>query len=313
MKKIKLFTHTDLDGIGCAILGELAFGKNNIDVEYCNYDDINKKVKDLFFSYEVFEYDEIFITDISISLKLAHDINVCISGSGCFPEVKLIDHHPTALELDKYDWCNVKIEDEKEKTSGTRMFYDHLYFGDELDNIIRLDGLFEFVENIKKYDTWLWKTKYDNNTPKKLNDLLYIKGRERFISDVIKGFKTKGCYEFNKTDWLLLELEQEKIDKYIEKKNEQIIKRNILDYKAGVVFGEQYHSELGNKLAELNPHLDFIVIINPSYAISYRGIKNDINLGKDIAKVYGGGGHPKSAGSPIGDEVRDKILDILFN
>ena len=29
--KIKLFTHTDLDGIGCAILGKLTF--NDIDIE----------------------------------------------------------------------------------------------------------------------------------------------------------------------------------------------------------------------------------------------------------------------------------------
>lgn len=32
MNKIKLFTHIDLDGIGCAVLAYLAFGKENIDV-----------------------------------------------------------------------------------------------------------------------------------------------------------------------------------------------------------------------------------------------------------------------------------------
>lgn len=37
----KLFTHTDLDGVGCAILAYLAFGRENVDVEYCNYNDVN--------------------------------------------------------------------------------------------------------------------------------------------------------------------------------------------------------------------------------------------------------------------------------
>jgi oligoribonuclease NrnB/cAMP/cGMP phosphodiesterase (DHH superfamily) len=41
---IKLFTHTDLDGVGCAILAYLAFGKENVAVEYCNYDDIDLRV-----------------------------------------------------------------------------------------------------------------------------------------------------------------------------------------------------------------------------------------------------------------------------
>ena len=43
--RVKLFTHTDLDGIGCAVLAYLAFGKENVDVEYCNYDDIDNKVE----------------------------------------------------------------------------------------------------------------------------------------------------------------------------------------------------------------------------------------------------------------------------
>ena len=48
---IKLFTHTDMDGVGCAILAQLAFGKENMDVSYCNYDDINKTVQDYTFLF----------------------------------------------------------------------------------------------------------------------------------------------------------------------------------------------------------------------------------------------------------------------
>ena len=40
---IKLFTHTDLDGIGCAILAMLAY--EDVEIKYCNYDDINEKVE----------------------------------------------------------------------------------------------------------------------------------------------------------------------------------------------------------------------------------------------------------------------------
>lgn len=41
---VKLFTHTDLDGIGCAVLAKLAFGKY-VDISYCDYDNIDSTVK----------------------------------------------------------------------------------------------------------------------------------------------------------------------------------------------------------------------------------------------------------------------------
>lgn len=41
--RVKLFTHTDLDGIGCAVLGKLAF--KNIDISYVDYNDVNDTLK----------------------------------------------------------------------------------------------------------------------------------------------------------------------------------------------------------------------------------------------------------------------------
>lgn len=40
----KLFSHTDLDGIGCGILAKLAFGKD-VDISYCDYDNIDSSVR----------------------------------------------------------------------------------------------------------------------------------------------------------------------------------------------------------------------------------------------------------------------------
>lgn len=310
--KVKLFTHTDLDGVGCAILGILAFGKGNIDIEYCNYDNVNGKVEQFFIDWN-FEYDKVFITDISVNKKVAENINIFNDSHNI---LCLLDHHPTALYLNEYNWCKVLVEDSKEKTSGTRLFYDWLINNKNennyLNNSYDLEGLFEFVETVKQYDTWLWSTKYNDIIPKKINDLFHIKGRNRFIEDVVNSISYEGYYTPSNTDLMLLELEQEKINKYIKEKNDQIILKNILKYKAGVVFGEQYHSELGNRLAELNPELDFIVIINVAKAVSYRGIKDNIDLGKDIAKIYNGGGHPKAAGSQISDEIRENIINMIF-
>jgi oligoribonuclease NrnB/cAMP/cGMP phosphodiesterase (DHH superfamily) len=124
--KIKLFTHTDFDGLSAGILAKIAFG-DNVDIEYCepnetcdNY--IDKKVREFFFSQEVLEYNRIYITDLSIQEDLAKEIDICMKGTCCLPQVVLIDHHPTALELNKYNWCSVIVDVDGEKVSGTSLF-----------------------------------------------------------------------------------------------------------------------------------------------------------------------------------------------
>lgn len=43
---VKLFSHDDLDGIGCGILTKLAFGED-VDISYCDYDNIDSSVREL--------------------------------------------------------------------------------------------------------------------------------------------------------------------------------------------------------------------------------------------------------------------------
>ena len=45
---VRLFSHSDLDGIGCGILAKLAFGKDNVEISYCDYDNIDSTVKEYF-------------------------------------------------------------------------------------------------------------------------------------------------------------------------------------------------------------------------------------------------------------------------
>lgn len=314
--QIKLFTHTDLDGVGCAILGKFAF--DNIDIEYCEYNNVNQKIEELITEEQYKSYDRVYITDISVNEQVAGLINE-LGEDNVFT---LIDHHPTALWLNKYFWANVETEtilihgygEQQiiEKTSGTYSFLIELLGSDRIRPTQQeLFILKDFADTVRKYDTWLWKEKYNDDMPKKWNDLFYILGRERFIDKVVTMLKNNK-FELDNTDKLLLELEQNKIDKYIEQKNKEIIEINILNSRAGVIFGEQYHSEVGNKLSEMHPELDFIVIVNLSKSVSYRTVKDNVHLGNDIAKAYGGGGHPKAAGSGIGQGIRERVIELIF-
>ena len=89
---------------------------------------------------------------------------------------------------------------------------------------------------------------------------------------------------------------------YLLKRNMHIAEsRNIAGYNVLVAnFGTVgLASDLGNKMSENSPSKDFVILwsyhtANKEYSIMLRTRNNDIDLSK-IAKVYGGGGHPRAA------------------
>jgi oligoribonuclease NrnB/cAMP/cGMP phosphodiesterase (DHH superfamily) len=298
--KVKLFTHTDLDGIGCAIIAKLAFGKN-VDIEYCDYNNVNEKIANYIISKDYKNHGITFITDISINEQVAE----MIDEIHLIKEFVLIDHHKTALWLNKYEWSWVsEYHDEGIKSSGTTLFYQNISY---YKNVLFVD---DFVESVRRYDTWEWKNKYNDIIPKQINDLMYILGRDIFIEDVVYQLENNLEYNVSQQNMELLNRKQKEIDDYIDSKDKTIIVKEIQGYQAGVIFAERFHSELGNKLAEKHPELDFIAIVNPSQSISYRTVKNiDLSV---IANIYKGGGHPKASGSPVSKEMQENIINILF-
>nr|WP_296955254.1 hypothetical protein [uncultured Mediterraneibacter sp.] len=319
--KVKCFVHTDLDGIGCTILAYLAFGKENVDVEYCNYTDVNKKVSDHICNLGWQNYDKTYITDISIT----DDLAIIINETNELYNVKLFDHHPTALMLNEYDWCTVQVslpEAPDRKTCGTELFCKYLF---ENDKIITSYEYFyhdveRFVNYVRDWDTWRWKELGEGGlVSKKLNDMFDIYGREKFIDWTIKRiyyppYPTAVFPCFDETDELLLELRQKEIDDYVKRQNLQMDSLNDkFGYVFGVVFADRYISELGNKLCELNPDLDYVAIINMvAGTVSYRTTRDELDLGGTIAHSYGGGGHAKAAGSTFSRDLALKDLSELI-
>lgn len=302
---IKLFTHVDLDGVGCAVLAKLAFA-DEIEIEYCNYDEIDKKVEE----YVDYSWDQqCHITDISISNELANKITEnMIFGERFY----LFDHHPTALELNKYHWCNVRVENNFThiKTSGTEMYYEWLVSKKYLKKHKRLD---RFVEIVRDYDTWRWSELGDEGILcKQMNDLLYLYGKDKFISWCVSKICSSDTFELNETDKLLLDIKQKEIDDYVEVKDKQLFTLPMCGWIAGFVFAEKYFSELGNRLCKMHPEIDFVVMIDMDGTVSYRTIKEDLDLGQNIAKQFGGGGHPKAAGSRFSKEILLKTVEHIF-
>ena len=304
MDKVMLFSHTDLDGYGCNIVLEA------LNIPYfainINYENNNEVIKEYIEGEYYKDYKKTYITDMSVNEEVAELINNTKDLN-----LVLLDHHPTSEWLNKYNWAKVLVDGAFEKTSGTEMLFNYLLSTDcniLFNNKENLYNIISLVQRIKRYDTWLWKDKYNDESAKKLSDLFYILGGINFITR-LNEYKYNADLLINEYEYLL-KAQQEKINKYMEKKNKELIKKRIDEYEVGIVFANQFQSELGNKLAELNPDCDLIAMIGEN-TISYRSIKDNVNCG-EFAKLFGGGGHPKTAGSEISLTQKEDIINILF-
>jgi len=280
------------------------FNKHSIiDIEYCNYDDINEKVEEFLLLNEDFNYDKVFITDISVNESIADWIQEKVYLNENEDKFILLDHHKTAEFLNKYTWATVVTDYYGFKVSGTSLLHD--YF---TGNIVYNKNTKLFSDMVRDYDTWRWNEIGDLN-PKKLNDLYYIYGKEMFIDKILTYLESPNENIFTSSDELILKLKQNEIDSFIEIKNNTMIKYKIGEYVAGVVFAESFISELGNRLCKINSDIDFAVIININHSLSFRTIK-DIDVSA-IAKSIGGGGHSKSSGAPINIDREEFINELL--
>lgn len=308
---VKLFTHTDLDGIGCEILAKIAFGKD-VDVTNSEVSDINKDIKEFLDNPKNKGiYDKIYITDISVNKENAEKLSKR-------PEkVQLLDHHGTALWLNQYPWAHVRVKDKETGilTSGTELMYKNLEkegLFKSLDNK-HSEQLKQFTGAVRDYDTYRFdKMGEDGKLSRDLNDLMFIKGSIPFKNDVYNQLNIGAFPFFSEADRAMLDMSHKKLENYIKDKNENIEVLIINGYKGGLVYAEQNFSELGNKLCEMNPKLDFIAMVEPTKGfVSIRSRKDNIDVGKDIAAPLGGGGHAKAAGAPLKDEMKVLFRNAL--
>lgn len=321
--KVKLFTHTDADGVGCGVVANVVFGVENVSIEYCDYQEINNKIMHFINGKGYSKYDRIFITDISVNEHVASEIDKLFNKGIGF---QLVDHHATALWLyEKYPmWCEVRVKEsnlfpelepnrEKVESSGTTLFYKFLR-NKNIPKVNSNPNLKAFAETIRKYDTWNWHKIYKDDHPKRLNDLLYIVGREKFV----ERFSVNPLPIFTDTELTLLEIEQHRINKYIWYKKQDVkfdwITVGGRYYHVAYVFAEQNTSLLGNAIAEEHKDsIDFVILIDiGNNKVSLRGIHSDIRLGVDVARHFGGGGHDMASGFELNKNLLSGIFSKIF-
>lgn len=308
--KVLLFTHkSDIDGMGNAVLAKLAF--EDVDYVLCETFNLQNEILKYYSDGSIYNYDAIFVTDLWLEepmlTRVANDRQLK-------NKFFVFDHHKSALEgnFNKYPFATIRISDEKGLCSGTSLFYKYLIS----NNLIASNNkaIQDFSELTRKYDTWEWKTKYNDEMAHELSLLFDSVGSDGYIELMYQKLSNDRINEFsfNELERMLIKNKinqvQEKISNYAKK----VYYEKIFGLKAGIVFIDyEYRNDLAEYFRQNNFDMDFVMLIALDYGtISYRNIKDDVNV-RLIAEAMGGKGHDKAAGSPISEEQKKELIKIL--
>ena len=305
MKSI-LFTHNDLDGVGCAILGKLVF--DNIDIVICrNPQDCTAKIMKEFSSHGFKEYDRIFVTDISFEKAIVE--NDKLFGV-LNKKLRLFDHHATAIWLLEYFPKAVirEIDFNGKNVSGTSLFHDYLV------ETYKMSPRPFFVEQVRLYDTWDWK-KGSSLFPRYLYLLHSAKGTSYFVDTFVERLGKRDVNElniFNQYERDIIEYEENRNSKEIDRNLYNVVKVQTGQYSLGVInvtTGD--FSALGNKICT-EYGLDIAFMFNTTTGgISVRTARENLDLGALMKRANLGGGHAQAAGGNFGEEFITNMVTLV--
>ena len=307
--KVLLFTHkNDIDGMGNAILAQLAF--KEVDYELCGTFDLTSSVESYFEGDKIYQYDRIYVTDLCLEDPVLSKVAMDSKLEG---KVLVFDHHKTFTDpkYTSHKFVTVKIEDEKGLCCGTSLFYKHLVSEGLIDKDNKC--ISEFVELTRQHDTWEWRNIYNNEKSRELSILFDALGYDGYISLMTEKLRKEDIFEFDSMERILIDNRKKQIALKCEYYKDKIIYREILGMKAGIVFiTYEYRNELAEYFRENKFDMDFTMMIalDPG-VVAYRSVREGKAV-RPVAELFGGKGHDKAATNPITDEMISKILDVLI-
>ena len=294
-KKLIISHVADVDGISSLLIAKLYY--KDIDYYLVETSELEGLLNTIISNKQYEKYNEILITDLSLK---KNSIDLIDSNDEFKSKLKHFDHHATAIiDGERYPFVNVVIERDGKKVCGTTLLYDYL----KDDFKYKSEYLDKYLEAVRSYDTD--GPLCGNEYGVMLTTLFGIIGIDYFINKFSEGI-INGKDPITKDDMVLIDLDEERKQEYIDLCDNNMIRINLNGYNVGVSISEQYRSAVGNQLSKRHKdELDYILIIDfKRMQFSFRTYRDDINVG-EIAKSFTkeAGGHPKAAGMPINTDT----------
>lgn len=311
---VKRFSHTDLDGVGSALLLPHILKKlpefkdaEYLGVTYCepgNDGTIDPNV--LKFLEENEEpVTHIFISDICPSEEVIEKLKDYCKEKNI--QWKIFDHHISSAGMNALFPENSRIFVADETTglkhSGTTVIFKELVgkMPTELFNDETWGKLAQVADCIRCYDCWDWQANLEasyKEEAKDFNNLFYFFSFEKRLS-LMEAVMENGLAYLDQYEDIILAMKEKEAD-YIKGKLKHAKFAKLDNLTFAYTFGEQYQSSLGNAMAQLiNPETEEVVdfsLVIVGNGVSLRAVKDDVDLSYIAKRYFNGGGHQKASG-----------------
>jgi uncharacterized protein len=283
-----LLTHTDLDGVGCAVVFAGSFRQHG-PVKLVENGAIDREVRETLATRMRGAADhEVIVTDHGVDAATAAAVDGFVEAGGRFV---LLDHHRSSQHLAGRSWASVD-----ESRSATGLLFDRLG---------RPPAFAEFARLVEDHDLW----QHRDPRSARLAALVGLLGPERFLD----RFRDDPRVDLREGEDLLVENEERRREEYLRRKVDQARVTEVGGERWAICYAEQYQSDLAERLmSELQVGATAIVNAGKR-TVSLRGRGVDVS---GIAERYGGGGHARAAaftfrGAPLEAELAsfERALD----
>lgn len=283
---IKIITHTDLDGSGCAIVAKYFFG-DRIEVTHADYNNLEEVVNNILQRMD--EYEMIYFTDICPEeedvIKLSK-----------FGNIHIFDHHKSRAEFaDKYDIIHLELSE-----CGTKLFYEYLIsqYGEDRRN----DKLEKFVDLVDRYDRWVEDDPEKKKQADDLNAIFYFYGPN--------WFENKRGYDPHQDvldrERFILQVLDFNEEFYIKRQLKKVEPLRVGNKLFALSFATKSTSKVANAINKIGVY-DGVVMPEPTLnTVTLYSHSEDVSV---IATKLGGGGHPGAAG--FTHDFKSNIKEIL--
>ena len=248
------------DGFAAAFAAWLEFG--DVDTEYlpAHYGDPAPDVGG----------KEVYIVDFSYKRAELIQMNEAAES------LIVLDHHKTAqAELEGLRFCEFNME-----KSGAVLAWEYFHPG------LEIPALFEYIQD---RDLWQWRLPQSKEFSAGLRMMPMV---FEDWSELIYAYK---MLEVKKTGAVVLEYEQKLVEDVVSNPVGEAV---IGGYRVPCVNTTTLISEIGNRLAVGNPFAAMYFETDEKRIYSLRSEENGVDV-SEIAKMYGGGGHPRAAGFTV--------------
>ncbi len=267
MRRTQLLTHTDLDGVGCAVLVQ-GVVENAAPAQLVDNGSIDDRVRTAIAERRAQpDRHRILVTDHGVDATTAALIEEWLAAGG---DLHLLDHHRSSDHLRERPWATI---DEAHSATGLLFAY--------LGCPPRFHDLAALVED---HDLW----RHQDPRSQRLATLVGLLGSQRFLA----RFVARPEVEFTEGERLVLELEESRRESYLTRKVEQAILRDLRGVTWAICYAEAFQSEVSERLMS-RFGADATAVVNTSKrTVSLRGRTVDVAA---IAQRQGGGGHARAA------------------